>query len=217
MFELTLLQKIIIWGIPVLFAITVHEVAHGWLASKLGDPTAKILGRLTLNPIKHIDPVGTVIVPLILLFIGGFIFGWAKPVPVNWQNLKHPKRDMVLVALAGPGANLLMVLLWACILKLSIILKNQGMVAGDVLGMMSDAGIAINIMLMILNLIPLPPLDGSRVISAILPGPLSYQFSRIEPFSFFILLILLATGILGYLIGPIITNLQLFIYNLFAL
>lgn len=212
-----LLQKIIIWGIPVLFAITVHEVAHGWIANKLGDPTAKILGRLTLNPIKHIDPIGTVIVPLILLFIGGFIFGWAKPVPVTWQNLRNPKRDMALVALAGPAANLFMALFWIGILKLSLFLKQQGIDSAVALGLMGEAGVIINLMLMVLNLIPLPPLDGSKLVSALLPGKLSYQFSRIEPFSFFILLALLATGILGYIIGPIIEWLQMFFYNLFGL
>jgi Zn-dependent protease len=217
MLEISFLQKVILFGIPILFAITVHEVAHGWVASKLGDPTAKILGRITLNPIKHIDPIGTIIVPIILLFIGGFIFGWAKPVPVTWQNLKHPKRDMALVAFAGPLANLLMALIWASLLKLGIVLKDHGMVSAITLGMMSEAGVAINLTLMVLNLIPLPPLDGSRVLSAFLRGKISYYFSRIEPYSFLILIILLGTGILSFILGPIVEWVQIFFYNLFAL
>ena len=122
MMELSLIQKIAVWSLPVLFAITVHEVAHGWVARRLGDPTAFMMGRLTLNPLKHIDPVGTVVVPLVLLMLGGFIFGWAKPVPVTWQNLRQPKRDMALVALAGPGANLLMAIGWGIVAKIGFLI-----------------------------------------------------------------------------------------------
>ncbi|MGH8119749.1 MAG: site-2 protease family protein, partial [Gammaproteobacteria bacterium] len=122
MFDLTIVGKVLIWVIPVLFAITVHEVAHGWVASRLGDQTARSLGRLTLNPVKHIDPIGTIVLPVVLFYLGGFIFGWAKPVPVNWQNLGHPRRDMALVAAAGPGANLVMMVLWALLAKIIILL-----------------------------------------------------------------------------------------------
>jgi Zn-dependent protease len=217
MLDLSFVQKVILFGIPILFAITVHEVAHGWIASKLGDPTAKILGRITLNPIKHIDPVGTIIVPIILLFLGGFMFGWAKPVPVTWQNLRKPKRDMALVAVAGPLANLLMAFMWMGLLKLGIVLKDQGLENGVALGMMSEAGVAINLTLMVLNLIPLPPLDGSRVASAFLPGPWGYRFDKLEPYSMLILLMLLGTGILSFVLGPIVQWLQMLLYNLFAL
>lgn len=214
---LNLLQKIIVFALPLLFAITLHEVAHGWVASKLGDPTAKMLGRLTINPLKHIDPVGTLLVPGLLLLLGGFIFGWAKPVPVTWQNLKKPKRDMLLVAAAGPFANLLMAILWALVLQLALILKNQGIAAGTPLGFMGYAGVAINVGLALLNLIPIPPLDGSRVLAGLLPGPAAYQLSRIEPYGFFILIILLSTGILTAILSPLIYTVSNLVYILIGL
>ena len=155
--EHSLLEKIIIWAIPVLFAITVHEVAHGWVASQLGDQTAKSMGRITLNPIKHIDPIGTVVLPLILLFIGSFIFGWAKPVPVTWKNLRKPRRDMALVAFAGPAANLIMMIIWGILAKL-VILISAVAPSSQFLLSMCGAGILINIVLMVLNLFPLLPL-----------------------------------------------------------
>lgn len=217
MFELDLIEKIVIWGIPILFAITVHEVAHGWIANKFGDPTAKMLGRLTLNPLKHIDPIGTIIVPGILLFIGGFIFGWAKPVPVTWQNLRNSKRDMPLVALAGPMANLLMAIIWALALKLGIYLNHHGSAAGIRLGLMGRAGISINLMLMVLNLIPIPPLDGSRVLSGFLPNRAAYHLNQLEPYGIFIILGLLASGILSHIISPIIIGLQTLFYNFIVL
>lgn len=208
MYEFNLIQKIVIWAIPILFAVTLHEAAHGYVANKLGDPTAKILGRLSLNPLKHIDLVGTIIVPLVLLTLGGFLFGWAKPVPITWQNLKHPKRDMAFVAIAGPLANLLMALLWAAGIKLGIYLKSSGYIAGVVLTAMGSAGVLINVLLMVLNLFPLPPLDGSRVVSSLLPNRAAAKYARIEPYEFFILLGLLVTGVLGYLISPIINGVQ---------
>ncbi len=214
--SLDFLQKVVIWSIPILFAVTVHEVAHGWVASKLGDPTAKMLGRLTLNPLKHIDLVGTIIVPLILLMLGGFIFGWAKPVPITWQNLKNPKRDTALVALAGPMANLLMALLWALITKLGLYLTPEN-IFGLVLITMGSVGITINIVLMVLNLLPIPPLDGSRVVASVLPGRLAYRYNLLEPFGFFILLFLLATGVLGYIMYPIISAMVTSISGLFGL
>jgi len=195
--ELSLFQRVAVWAIPVLFAITVHEVAHGFVALRLGDPTAKMLGRLTLNPIKHIDPLGTVVLPLVLLLIGGFIFGWAKPVPVTWENLKHPKRDMALVAAAGPIANLLMALFWALLMRLAI---GNGPEQGSIMLFLlyvSAAGIQINVVLAVLNMLPLPPLDGGRVAVGLLPGPLSWQLSRIAPSGSIILIALLATQLLG--------------------
>ena len=168
MLELSLVQKISIWVVPVLLAITVHEVSHGWIARKLGDNTAFMLGRLTLNPLKHVDPVGTILIPgMLLLLQAGFLFGYAKPVPINWKNLRHPKRDMALVAVAGPGANLLMAIAWALLARLGLLLGETGMA----LIYMGVAGITINIILMVLNLLPLPPLDGGRVMTGLLPGP----------------------------------------------
>lgn len=212
-----MVQRVAVWALPVLFAITVHEVAHGWMARRLGDPTAMMLGRLTLNPIKHIDPVGTVIVPLLLLMLGGFIFGWAKPVPVTWQNLKHPKRDMALVAVAGPLSNLLMAIFWAIVMKIGLSVGDS--VAWMALPMiyMGGAGIFINTILMVLNMLPLPPLDGGRVAMGLLPGPQSYQLGRLEPYGFFILLGLLATGLLGKIMGPVVFGVQDMLYKLIGL
>jgi Zn-dependent protease len=205
--EFSLAQKIIIWAIPVLFAITVHEVAHGWVALKLGDRTAQMMGRLTLNPFKHIDPVGTVLVPGVLLLLGGFIFGWAKPVPVTFQNLHKPKRDMAWVALAGPMANLIMAILWASIAKLGLMLAQSGSGFGEPMLFMGLAGVLINGMLMMLNLLPLPPLDGGRVLVSVLPGPMSWQVSRLEPYGFIILLGLLFFGLLGLILWPLVSSL----------
>jgi Zn-dependent protease len=202
MLDLSLVQKITIWVVPVILGITVHEVAHGWIARKLGDNTAFMLGRLTLNPVKHIDPVGTILIPGVLLLLqAGFIFGYAKPVPINWKNLHHPKRDMALVAAAGPVANLLMAIGWALLLRLGMVLGDNGLA----LVYMGVAGISINGILMILNLLPLPPLDGGRVLTGLLPGPMAYQFSRIEPYGFFILIGLLVTGVLGAVLWPLIS------------
>lgn len=200
MAEFSLIQKIIIWAIPVLFAITVHEVAHGWVALKFGDRTAQMLGRLTLNPIKHIDPIGTILVPLILLVASmGFIFGWAKPVPVNFRNLRNAKTSMAWVALAGPGANLVMAIFWALMIKLGLSLN-------EVMVYMGVAGVLINTMLMVLNLLPLPPLDGGRVLVSILPGPLSWRVSQLEPYGFFILIALLYFGVIGMVLWPLIAG-----------
>jgi Zn-dependent protease len=202
--ELNLLQRISVWVIPVLFAITVHEVAHGWMANRLGDPTARMLGRITLNPFKHIDPIGTILVPGLLLIAGvGFVFGWAKPVPVTPENLRSQKRDMVFVALAGPLANLVMAALWALVIKLG--LSGLG---GDFRGVMvflsyvGAAGVLINVVLMVLNLLPLPPLDGGRVLSGLLPGAWSIRLDRIEPYGLLILLTLMVTGLLGHILMP---------------
>jgi Zn-dependent protease len=200
--QFNLIQTILIYAIPLLFAITLHEVSHGYVAYKLGDPTAKMLGRLTLNPIKHIDLIGTIVVPALTVWLGGFIFGWAKPVPITWRNLKHARRDMALVALAGPLSNFLMALLWGAVTKAGMMLDAHQIIAGVVLVAMGKIGIYVNCILMILNLLPLQPLDGGRIASSLLPRKLSYYFDRLEPYGIIVLLILLATNVLGYIISP---------------
>ena len=212
--ELSLIQKIIVWAVPVLFAITVHEVAHGWVANRLGDATAKMAGRLTINPIRHVDPVGTVLVPGLLLAIGGFLFGWAKPVPVNFGNLNHPKRDMIYVAIAGPGANLVMAFIWGAVGLLARYLPEF---AAMPLLYMSIAGLYINAILMLVNMIPLPPLDGGRVVAGLLPPALATSYSKLEPYGLFIMLGLLATGMLGKILGPPLFAFLAFMASLFSI
>jgi Zn-dependent protease len=197
--ELSLLQKISIWAIPVIFAITLHEVAHGWVAKLLGDRTAEAQGRLTLNPLSHIDPIGTLLIPGLMLLFSGFVFGWAKPVPVNWGRLHNPKRDIGLVAIAGPAANLAMIVFWILVSKLAIAL-NLAFASRPML-FMAAAGIFINAMLMVINLLPLPPLDGGRVMSCLLPSRLAYKFDKLEPYGFLILVVLMVTHLLGMILG----------------
>jgi Zn-dependent protease len=202
MMQFNLTQQIAAWLMPVLLAITVHETAHGLAARRLGDHTAEMLGRLTLNPIKHIDPIGTILVPgLMLLFQVGFVFGWAKPVPVDWRNFKRPKQDMAWVAAAGPAANLLMALGWALLARIALGLPADGWIAMPLL-LMGVAGIFINTVLMVLNLLPLPPLDGGRVLTGLLPARYAYTFAQIEPYGFWILIALLVTGVLGFVLWP---------------
>jgi Zn-dependent protease len=203
--ELNLISTLFVFVIPVIFAVTVHEVAHGWVASRLGDQTAKSIGRLTLNPIKHIDPVGTIVVPAIMYFASGFIFGWAKPVPVNWRNLGHPRRDMAIVAIAGPAANFLMLLFWAMSAKVITLFGNEPNYLAQLLFIMCNIGITINIVLMILNLFPILPLDGGRVLMAMLPRNLAISFSRLEPYGLIILVVLLFSGILWKILVPVIS------------
>ena len=201
---LELVQTIAVWAPPVLFAITLHEVAHGWAARALGDNTAAMMGRLSLNPLKHVDPVGTVIVPLVFVLMpGNFLFGWAKPVPVSTRNLRHPRRDMALVAAAGPLANLAMAFGWGLLLKVAL---TQNIDAGLWLGigLMAKAGIVINLVLMALNVLPVPPLDGAKVLSSLLPPKLSWQFDQIAPYGMFIIVILMVAQLLGPLLRPII-------------
>lgn len=201
MAELTLIERLAIWALPVIFAITVHEVAHGWVAERFGDPTARRLGRITLNPGKHIDPIGTLLVPGFLLLAGGFVFGWAKPVPVTYENLRNPKRDMALVAAAGPGVNLLMALMWGLVIRLAYGLDlSPGITQGMVL--MGIAGIQINVILMVLNLLPLPPLDGSKVLAGFVSNRTEAQLMRLEPYGFIIILGLLVTGVLSTVLLP---------------
>ncbi len=212
--ELNLISTLFVFVIPVIFAVTLHEVAHGWVASRFGDQTAKSMGRLTLNPIKHIDPVGTIVVPAIMYFTSGFIFGWAKPVPVNWQNLGHPRRDMALVAIAGPTANFLMLLFWAILAKVIVWLGSDPNYLTQVIFIMCGIGITINMILMILNLFPLLPLDGGRVLTAMLPRNLAITFSRLEPYGLIILVLLLISGILWKILMPVIGGMESLIYHL---
>ena len=209
MIELTLIQKIAIFALPVIFAITLHEAAHGYVARYFGDTTAWMLGRVTANPLKHIDLVGTIIVPLTILVAskllggGALLFGWAKPVPVNFGQLRRPKQDMLWVAAAGPGMNLLMALFWALMIQLGLALGSG--FASTPLVLMGAAGVFINVILMALNLIPLPPLDGGRIAVSLLPRKAAWQFSKLEPYGLFILLGLLFTGLLGTILWPLIS------------
>ena len=198
------IQLFAVWVLPVLFAITVHEAAHGWMARRLGDATAEMLGRVTLNPLKHIDPIGTVVLPVLLYYFSGFVFGWAKPVPVNWRNLNNPRRDMALVALAGPGANLLMAILWALVIKLGLLLWAHTQWLALPVVYMGGAGVLINTVLMALNLMPVLPLDGGRILSALLPPRQAAIFSRLEPFGLLIIVGLLMTGLLGKVLWPLV-------------
>jgi len=202
-----IIQTLSLYALPVVFAITLHEAAHGYVARLFGDPTATQLGRVTLNPIKHVDPVGTIAVPIGILLmsklVGGpfLLFGWAKPVPVDFGRLRRPKRDMLWVALAGPAANLLMAILWGISLRLLFESGDRG----SFWFQMAQVGIQINLTLMALNLLPILPLDGGRVLFSLLPHQLAWQYGRIEPFGLFIVIALLATGVLGTLIAPMMS------------
>ena len=215
------LETIVLWAVPVVFAITLHEAAHGYVAKLFGDRTAEMLGRITLNPIKHIDPVGTILVPGLLLLsakmMGGapFVFGWAKPVPVNFGNLRHPKRDMIWVAGAGPLANFVMAFLWALLMQAS---EPSGIWASDGLLQMAQIGISINLMLMALNLLPLPPLDGGRIAVGLLPNRAAYALSRVEPYGFLVILVLIAIpGALWTVLGPVYQACAYLLYHVTGL
>jgi Zn-dependent protease len=198
--ELTLIQRIVVWILPVVFAITGHEVAHGWVAKKLGDNTASEQGRLTLNPLKHIDILGTLIIPgLLLLTFTGFVFGWAKPVPVDPRAFKKPRQAMAIVAVAGPLSNLLMAAAWALLARLGVMLEIEFISFPLIYS--GVAGISINLVLALINLLPIPPLDGSRILSGVLPDYWAWQYNRLERFGFIFLLILLATDALQYILA----------------
>ncbi len=203
-----LIQTITVYALPVLLGITLHEAAHGYVARLFGDPTAAQAGRISLNPVRHIDPVGTIVVPLVLLFStkllggAGLLFGWAKPVPVDWSRLRRPKRDMLWVALAGPASNLFMAVLWAISLRL---LVESGSALDSFWVRMGIAGIQVNLVLMALNLLPLPPLDGGRIVFSLLPDRLAWQYGRLEPYGLVILIVLLVSGVLWTLLRPLLS------------
>jgi Zn-dependent protease len=215
-----LVRTITVYALPVLFAITLHEAAHGYVARHFGDNTAYVLGRISLNPLRHIDPVGTIAVPLGILVVGslmgagGLLFGWAKPVPVNFHALRRPKRDMLWVAAAGPAANLAMALGWALLLKGAV---ETGLDAGHFMVQVAQAGIIVNLVLMALNLLPLLPLDGGRIVFSLLPDRLALGYARLEPFGFPILLVLLFTNVLGFILYPMVTASMSVIGQLFQI
>lgn len=198
-----IITNILMWIVPIALAIILHEVAHGWVAYKLGDPTAKDLGRLSLNPIGHIDPIGTILVPGMLVMSGAsFLFGWAKPVPVMFNRLNNPRRDMIWVALAGPGANLLMVFIWAIIGKIVFTTMTHETSSFVFLWGAVVMGVKINLVLMVFNLLPMLPLDGGRVVHGLLPRDLGDKYAITEQWGMFIVVALLATGVISKIIGP---------------
>jgi Zn-dependent protease len=214
--DANIIQQITIYAIPVIFAITLHEAAHAFAAKYFGDSTAYMLGRMTLNPVKHIDPVWTILVPLVLKIMNSpFIIGAAKPVPVNFSALKNPKRDMIWVAAAGPAANFLMVGIWALI---AVLLGPQQLGGGlEFVFLVCIAGIEVNVVFAVINLFPLPPLDGGRIVTGMLPGPLAYKFSRLEPYGMFILIALIVSTILPRLLLPPVAMITNFIYGIIGL
>ncbi len=212
----SLIQTIAISALPVIFAITLHEAAHGYAARHFGDPTAWLAGRISLNPLRHIDLWGTIVIPVVILLFtsGGMLFGYAKPVPVDFGRLRHPKQDMLWVAAAGPAANLFMALAWGLAAKLSWFVPDFFSLP---LARMAEVGIMVNSVLLVLNLLPLPPLDGGRIAVSLLPGRTAWKFARIEPWGFPILLLLLFTGILGTIMFPFVTLVRVLVLKIFGL
>jgi len=233
-----LVQTVAIYAIPVLFAITLHEAAHGYVARHFGDMTAHAQGRISLNPLRHIDLVGTVIVPILILTFSKYLFGWAKPVPVNYSALRKPRQHMAWVAAAGPAANLVMAVIWVVLLRVGIglssraeawtevanlhgtaglveVVMRHGSGAAEYLIGVSAAGVLVNLVLMLLNLLPIPPLDGGRIAVSLLPHRLAWKFARIEPYGFPILLVLLFTGVLGDLLWPMMAVFRILLATLF--
>jgi len=217
----SVIATLAIVALPIVFAITLHEAAHGYVARHFGDQTAARLGRISLNPLRHIDPVGTIVVPLVIYFSSallggsGIIFGWAKPVPVNFHALRNPKRDMFWVAAAGPGANLAMALAWALAFKSAMVLPDNFFTTP--LLTMAAAGVTVNVVLMVLNLLPILPLDGGRIAASLLPDRLAARYARLEPYGFPILLLLLFTNVLGVVLGPAVNLSEHMIENLFQI
>lgn len=203
--ELNIALRIFIWVVPVIYAIALHEVAHGAVACYLGDDTARQTGRLSLNPLKHVDPVGSIVIPAFLLWFSGFVFGWAKPVPVNQKNLNSPRRDMILVAAAGPFANLIMSVMWALFMKLGYELSATYPELGSGLIYMGAAGVFINSAVMMLNLLPFPPLDGGRIMIGLLPDRFSRVLRKVEPWGFAILLVMIVTGLVAKIVWPMMS------------
>ena len=199
-----ILTQAVLWGVPLILAIVLHEVAHGFMAYRLGDDTAKKAGRLTLNPLKHIDPIGTVALPLLLIVTKSpFVFGWAKPVPVNFSRLRPVRKGMLLVALAGPFSNFLQAIFWAIVLKITLPAVIEGNAVADFLVQMARIGIAVNIMLMIFNLMPIPPLDGGRVLQALAPPSLAKTLLQLERYGMLVVVVLLASGVLSKILSPL--------------
>jgi Zn-dependent protease len=211
--ELTIIQKIAAYAIPIIFAITVHEAAHGYVARYFGDMTAQYLGRITLNPLKHIDPVGTIILPALTVMLGGILFGWAKPVPVNFSNLRNPKKNMMWVALAGPFSNLLMAIFWTFLYARLQFFPDSSILF---LQVMALAGIQINLILMVLNMLPIPPLDGGKVAVSLLPYPWSSYVENLERYGLFIIIFLLFSGVLGNILFPVINISKSIIFSIFG-
>lgn len=202
--ELNLVQRVAVWALPLIFAVTVHEAAHGWVANRLGDPTAREMGRITFNPLPHIDLVGTILVPILMLSFTGFLIGWAKPVPVSIERLRSPKRDMAIVAAAGPAVNLMMALGWSLVLLLAHQFVHAAQSIAVPLLLMSVAGIFVNLVLMAINLLPVPPLDGGRIVTGLLPLGAARVFARIEPYGMIILILLLISGVIGLILAPMV-------------
>lgn len=201
------LMTLLIVGVPAVLAVTVHEVAHGWAANRLGDPTAAQMGRLTLNPFKHVDPIGTLLVPIGLKLLGSpFLFGWAKPVPVEWRKLRQLPRDIALVAAAGPASNLLMLIGWAMLIALSA--------PRSLLWEMGWTGVVFNATIMTLNLIPIPPLDGSRIVTAMLPPRMARAYNRYERLGLVLMLLLVVSGVLGQVLSPVLKGIERLVMHL---
>ena len=208
------LYHLLIWAPSAILAITLHEAAHGYVAKYFGDTTAYMLGRITLNPMKHIDPIGTVVVPLVTA-VAGFPFGWAKPVPVNFNNLRHPKRDMFWVAAAGPGSNVVQALVWALVAR--VLFDTPANAVATYWFQVAEAGILVNVIFAILNLFPVLPLDGGRILASLLPARISYLYQGTERYGMIILILLIVSGILGSVMSPLVSIGVALIYSIFGL